>query len=310
MQENKEPNNEMAFNNATGPIAYPLRTDTMIHYVTQNSQYTLKHLISSLKEIKYNDIKDIQIMNPSDFTEYDEKKSTLDLKVKLNNGEIINVELQMYFDAYWINRSLLYLCKAYNSIEEGESYSKLMPTTQICITDQNLFEHEPEFYSHYLFMNVKNHQIYTKNLAINVLQLNQVELATDEDKANNLDHWARLFVAETWEEMKTLVTEHPEFEEAVNMIYKANADDSVKYAIEAENKFRAINAAQYEAGYAAAKEEDADVLKHNAQTIQEMGQDLHKKDHIILEQKTALSQKDNVIESLQARIAELEGNNH
>ena len=307
MQENKERNKEMAFNNATGPIAYPLRTDTMIHYVTQNSQYTLKHLISSLKEIKYNDIKDIQIMNPSDFTEYDEKKSTLDLKVKLNNGEIINVELQMYFDAYWINRSLLYLCKAYNSIEEGESYSKLMPTTQICITDKNLFEHEPEFYSHYLFMNVKNHQIYTKNLAINVLQLNQVELATDEDKANNLDHWARLFVAETWEEMKALVTEHPEFEEAVNMIYKANADDSVKYAIEAENKFRAINAAQYEAGYEAAKEEAADVIKLKDEALQEKDHIISEQGKAILEQKKALSQKDNVIESLQARIAELEG---
>lgn len=281
MQENKELNQQASFNNATGPIAYPLRTDTMIHYVTQNSQYTLKHLISSLKEIKYNDIKDIQIMNPSDFTEYDEKKSTLDLKVKLNNGEIINVELQMYFDAYWIKRSLLYLCKAYNSIEEGESYNHLMPTTQICITDKNLFEHEPEFYSHYLFMNVKNHQIYTKNLAVNVLQLNQVELATDEDKAHNLDHWARLFVAETWEEMKALVTEHPEFEEAVNMIYKANADDSVKYAIEAENKFRAINAAQYEAGYAAAKEEAADEIKQKDEAMQEMGQALQEKDHII-----------------------------
>ncbi len=307
MQENKELNNEMAFIDATGPIAYPLRTDTMIHYVTQNSQHTLKHLISSLKEISYDDIQDIQIMNPSDFTEYDEKKSTLDLKVKLNNGEIINVELQMYFDAYWINRSLLYLCKAYNSIEEGESYSKLMPTTQICITDKNLFEHEPEFYSHYLFMNVKNHQIYTKNLAINVLQLNQVELATDEDKAHNLDHWARLFVAETWEEMKTLVTEHPEFEEAVNMIYKANADDSVKYAIEAENKFRAINAAQYEAGYAAAEEKYADVIKLKDEALQEKDHVISEQGKAILEQKKALSQKDNVIESLQARIAELEG---
>ena len=165
-------------------------------------------------------------------------------------------------------------------------------------------------------MNVKAHQIYTKKLAINVLQLNHIELATNEDKANNLDHWARLFVADTWEELKALVNEHPEFEEAVNMIYKANADDSVKYAIEAENKFRAINAAQYEAGYAAAEEKYAEELKLNAQAMQEMGQAIQKKDqalqekdHIILEQKTALSQKDNVIESLHARIAELEGNN-
>ncbi len=278
MKQNKELVKATSFNNATGPIAYPLRTDTMIHYITQNSDYTLRHLISSLKGISYSDIKDIEIKNPTDFTKYDEKKSTLDLKVLMNNGEIINVELQMYFDAYWIKRSLLYLCKAYNSIEEGESYGHLLPTTQICITDKNLFEHEPEFYSHYLFMNVKNHQVYTKNLAINVLQLNQTELATDEDKANNLDYWARLFVADTWEELKALVNEHPEFEEAVNMIYKANADESVKYAIEAENKFRSINAAQYEAGYEAAKEECSEELK----------------------------KKDIEIASLKARLAELE----
>ncbi len=269
MQENNELNKEADFSSATGPIAYPLRTDTMVHYVTQNSEHTLKHLISSLKGIRYDDIKDIQIMNPSDFSEYDEKKSTLDLKVLLNNGEIINVELQMYFDAYWIKRSLLYLCKAYNSIEEGESYGHLLPTTQICITDQNLFEHEPEFYSHYLFMNTKNHQVYTKNLAINVLQLNRIDLATDEDKAYNLDHWARLFVAKTWEDLKALVSEHPEFKEAVNMIYKANADDSVKYAIEAENKFRAINAAQYEAGYAAAEEKYTGEMKLKDEALQE-----------------------------------------
>nr|MCR4617700.1 hypothetical protein [Lachnospiraceae bacterium] len=103
------------------------------------------------------------------------------------------------------------------------------------------------------------------------------------------------------------VTEHPEFEEAVNMIYKANADDSVKYAIEAENKFRAINAAQYEAGYAAAKEEDADVIKLKDEALQEKDHVISEQGKAILEQKKALSQKDNVIESLQAKIAELEG---
>ena len=305
--ENKDLNNDADFNNATGPIAYPLRTDTMIHYVTQNSKHTLKHLISSLKEMDYDDIKDIQIMNPSDFSEYDEKKSTLDLMVLLNNGEIINVELQMYWDAYWIKRSLLYLCKAFNSIEEGESYSHLKPTTQIYITDLNLFDHEPEFYAHYLIMNVKTHQIYTKNLAINVLQLNHIELATEEDKANDLDHWAQLFAADTWEELKALVNEHPEFEEAVNMIYKANADDAVKLAIEAENKFRAINAAQYEAGYAAAEEKYADELKKKDEALQEMGDALQEKDNALQEKDNALQEKDDEIASLKARLAELEG---
>ena len=213
----------------------------------------------------------------------------------------------MYLDAYWIKRSLLYLCKAFNSIEEGEAYSHLLPTTQICITDLDLFDHEPEFYSHYLFMNVKTHQIYTKNLAINVLQLNHIELATNEDKANNLDHWARLFVADTWEELKALVNEHPEFEEAVSMIYKANADDTVKLAIEAENKFRAINAAQYEAGYAAAEEKYSEELKIKDNALLEKDNALLEKDNALQEKENALQEKDNEIASLKARLAELEG---
>ena len=147
-----------------------------------------------------------------------------------------------------------------------------------------------------------------------MLQLNHIELATDEDKANNLDHWARLFVADTWEELKALVNEHPEFEEAVSMIYEANADDTVKLAIEAENKFRAINAAQYEAGYAAAEEKYSEELKikDNAllekdNALQEKDNALQEKDNALQEKDNALQEKDNEIASLKARLAELEG---
>ncbi len=139
------------------------------------------------------------------------------------------------------------------------------------------------------------HQIiYTKSLAINVLQLNQIELATDEDKENNLDHWARLFVAKTWEDLKALVAEYPEFKEAVNMIYKANADDSVKYAIEAENRFRAINAAQYEAGYTAAEEKYTGEIKLKDEALQE-------KDNKI----TALSDENATLSNEVSRLKDL-----
>ena len=131
-----------------------------------------------------------------------------------------------------------------------------------------------------------------------MLQLNQAELATEEDKANHLDYWARLFVAKTWEDLKALVTEYPEFKEAVDMIYKANADDSVKYAIEAENKFRAINAAQYEAGYAAAEEKYTGEIKLKDEALQEKDNVIAEKDNALAEKDNALAEKDNKITSL------------
>lgn len=75
---------------------------------------------------------------------------------------MINIELQLYLDKYWENRSLLYLCRAYNSIKESEDYSKLMPTTHFCITDKNLFKGNTAFFSRFYLMEEKTHQIYSK----------------------------------------------------------------------------------------------------------------------------------------------------
>ena len=98
------------------------------------------------------------------------------------------------------------------------------------------------------------------------------------------------------------------------MIYKANADDTVKLAIEAENKFRAINAAQYEAGYAAAEEKYSEELKIKDNALLEKDNALLEKDNALLEKdnalqekENALQEKDNEIASLKARLAELEG---
>ncbi len=75
------------------------------------------------------------------------------------------------------------------------------------------------------------------------------------------------------------------------MNYKVNAADSEKYAIEAENKFRAINAAQYEAGYAAAKMEDADKLKQKDAEIVEMDKRIIELDYALIEKYKALVEK-------------------
>nr|WP_297706974.1 hypothetical protein [uncultured Butyrivibrio sp.] len=42
-----------------------------------------------------------------------------------------------------------------------------------------------------------------------MLQLNHIELATEEDEENNLVYWARLFNATTWEEFKALAENNP-----------------------------------------------------------------------------------------------------
>lgn len=47
---------------------------------------------------------------------------------------------------------------------------------------------------------MEKHYIYNDNFTLNVLDISQIELATDEDKAYKMDYWAKLFKAKTWED--------------------------------------------------------------------------------------------------------------
>ena len=61
-----------------------------------------------------------------------------------------------------------------------------------------------------------------------MVNLTQTELATEEDHANKIDYWARLFKAKTWEEIKMLAQNNEYLEEAANSIYQANAEEIVR----------------------------------------------------------------------------------
>ena len=122
----------------------------------------------------------------------------------------------------WERRSLLYLCRSFDSIGVGEKYSELKPTTLIAIMDNPMFPDYPEFYSHYMFLNTKNHQPYSTLLSLNVLYLNRTDLATEKDIKHDLVYWAKLFHTTTWEDLKDLCTAHHDFEEVEKTLFEAH----------------------------------------------------------------------------------------
>ena len=96
------------------------------------------------------------------------------------------------------------------------------------ILDFTLFPDAPEFYATYKLLNVKNHKLYSDKFTLSVVDLTQTEEATEEDKANRIDFWARLFKAKTWEDLKMLAQNNEYLEEAANSIYQANAKEIVR----------------------------------------------------------------------------------
>ncbi len=225
------------FEEATGPIDVTLKNDMMFHLVMARSNKALKGLVCSLKGLDPDTVKDVVLTNPIDYSMYATKKIILDVKVHLNNNEIIDIELQMYTDANWELRSLLYLCRSFDSIKQGDDYDKLKPTTFIAIMNDPLFPAYPEFYSHYELLNTKNFQPYSSYLKLNVLYLNKTDIATQEDMDNDLVYWAKIFKATDWVELRKLCAKNDTFKEVAQVMYKSNIQSQEKTYMEAHEKY-------------------------------------------------------------------------
>lgn len=76
-------------------------------------------------------------------------------------------------------------------------------------------------------MDMNKHRIYSDKFQVNVLELKQIELATEEDKKRNLDFWAKLFKARTWEELRMIAKDNEYFTEASNTLCDLYADFNV-----------------------------------------------------------------------------------
>ena len=57
-------------------------------------------------------------------------------------------------------------------------------------------------------------------MRISVLDLSRIDLATEEDRLYQLDHWAALFKANTWEELQMLAQDNNYFKEASETVYQ------------------------------------------------------------------------------------------
>lgn len=223
---------------ATGIIQYRFINDYMFRAILQENKKVLKALISSLLHLHIYDIKSIVIMNPIELgKKIDDKDFILDIVVSLNNSRFINLEMQVTNQLNWSDRSLSYLCRTFDHLESGQDYLEVKPTIHIGFLDFTPFEETPEFYATYQLLNVKNHHHYSDKLTLSVVDLTQIDLATDEDKAWQIDAWAKLFKATTWEEIKMITKKNEYLQEASDTLYTLNADDMIRQQCQARADF-------------------------------------------------------------------------
>ena len=213
----------------SGALIVPMTNDYLFRALLQRNNLVLKGLICALLHMKEADISSVIITNPIQLGDsIDNKTFVLDINVILNQHHIINLEMQVINLNNWQDRSLSYLARNFDHLKKGEDYQLTHPVIQIGLLDYTLFPEHPEFYSTYQFLNVKNHTLYSDKWRISVLDLSRIDLATEEDRHYQLDYWAALFKAKTWEELQMLAQNNNYFKEASETVYQLTQEEQIR----------------------------------------------------------------------------------
>ena len=229
---------------------YGMRNDYMFHAVLQKNEEVLRNLLATLLEIDEAEIESCHIENPIELgKEIEGKECILDVKLTLNNDKVINIELQVYKQTYWINRSLLYWARTYDNLKSGQDYSMLLPAYHIGILDFTLFENYPKFMAQYQILDVEDGYLYSDKLCIKVLDLTQLEKAKQKPETNKkLLKWASIFKAEPLEELEQLASGEEVFENMVVTMKKLSEDEKIRMQCEAREDYERSLLTEYNAG--------------------------------------------------------------
>ena len=282
----------LSYLNATGQIPYGMTNDYMFRIILEKNNYVLKGLICSLLSLVPEEIVSVKIQNPILLNEtVDDKEFILDIKVLMNDKAIINLEMQMAYLLNWKERSLSYLCRAFDQLLHGEPYDDVKPAIHIGFLNFNPNSDEkPEFYASYKLLNEKTHAAYSDKFILRVVNLRQIDFATAEDRANHIDYWARLFTATTWEEIKMLAQNNDFIASASQSLYESNADEITREKCRARENYMCLERTLAEQKTKLAEQEAA----------------LSEKDDVLAEKDNALAEKDKLIRQLQKQLAEMQ----
>ena len=135
-------------------------------------------------------------------------------------------------------------------------------------------------------MNVKKHYVYSSNLDLRVVNLNKTDIATEEDKEYQIDYWASLFRASTWEEIRMISEKNNYIKEASETIFQMTEDEIIRK--------RCYDRLDY---YATIKDHEAEIAEKDKLIAE--------KDEALAEQRNELAEKDKVLQNQEAQIKEL-----
>ncbi|UUI04706.1 Rpn family recombination-promoting nuclease/putative transposase [Oceanobacillus jeddahense] len=154
----------------------------------KNKDITVVFLNAILAKSGRSPIQQLYFQNIEIGGEYEEdKKSRLDLLIRTENKEWVNIEIQINNEYNMIKRSLYYWSRLFSEqLKEGQSYKELYPVISINIMHFNLLDETDAFHNIFHLHEIKQKYPLTDMIEFHFVEISKLITAW---KNNQLDPW-------------------------------------------------------------------------------------------------------------------------
>ena len=201
------------------------------------SEHNTDILIGLLKAILDigDKIQNVVIKNPFVMRdEPDDKESVLDIKIELDDGHRVDVEIQLKKSPNLVKRLHFYKSKLLTEqLPSGGKYTDLARVSCVAILDKVMYDDSS---CHHVFrMYDKKHDIEFSDLEeIHLIEIPKLEL----DKSNPpLTYWLKFLNASTKEELDMLSQTSEVMNRAVSELTRISSDEQARMKAEAREKW-------------------------------------------------------------------------
>ena len=289
----------------SGEIPFRMTNDYLFRALMQTDNQVLIALIADFLGWDHAAITSATIENPIELGQaMDAKTFILDVCVKINNRIVTNLEMQVLDEHNWPERSLVYLCRTFDSINRNQDYQELKPAYHIGITDFKLFADHPEFYATYKLLNTKDSHEYTDKFRLSVLCLPYVGLATEADKEAHLHEWAAMYSAKNWEDLIMIAKTNPDIDKAVTTMYTISQNDLVYQQMLAREEYYRLQRSMKHLLEDTQKQRDS-AVQDLATAMQERDSAVQERDSAVQQLDSAVQERDEAIQALDAKEKEI-----
>lgn len=195
---------------------------------TVGRENSVKRFLEALLEIK---IKSVElgletIILPE---EMDEKIGVLDVRVKLEDGTDIDLEIQNAETGFIVERAHFYAGRMYSKqLVAGAKYGALNKVIVIFITNFVMFPQLKNYHTKWLMTEQKYLKDHFEEMELHFVEIPKF-LDSEIDKTRKLDQWLLFLDYSKKEVLREIMKENEDVKEAEDTLEKMRKDEHMKY---------------------------------------------------------------------------------